>query len=139
MQLFLFLTGVLFFPGPQTVNVTVSSSSPKAGEIRLAVYASATDFEQEQPVNSIVKPFTGNAVDLEIALPEAGTYVLAAFHDVNGNGKLDKNFFGIPTEPYGFSRPPSSKWEAPKFDDVAATFSENKAAARLELKLWKEY
>jgi len=139
MQLFLFLTGMLFFSGPQTVNVTVSSSCPEAGEIRLAVYASAAGFKQEQSVNSIIKSFTGNAVDLEVDLPEAGTYVLAAFHDVNGNGKLDRNFFGIPTEPYGFSRTPASKWQEPKFEDIAATFSENEAAARLELKLWKEY
>lgn len=139
MKLFLFLSGFLLFSGPHTVSVTVSSSSPKAGDIRLAIYASAKGFKQEQPVNSVVKPFSGNAVDLEIALPEAGTYVLAAFHDVNGNGKLDKNFFGIPTEPYGFSRTPSSKWEEPKFDDIASVFSEKKAVAQLELKLWKEY
>jgi uncharacterized protein (DUF2141 family) len=139
MQLFLFLTGFLLFSGPQTVSVTVSSSSPKAGEIRLAVYANETDFQQQRPVTSVIKPHPGNSVDLEVALPEAGTYVLAAFHDVNGNGKLDKNFFGIPTEPYGFSRPPASKWEAPKFTDISSTFSGNKAVARLELKLWKEY
>jgi uncharacterized protein (DUF2141 family) len=139
MQLFLFLTGFLLFSGPQTVNVTVSTSSPEAGEIRLAVYASETDFKEERAVTSVIKPRTGTSVDLEVDLPEAGTYVLAAFHDLNGNGKLDRNFFGIPTEPYGFSRPPASKWEEPKFEDISSSFSENKAAAWLELKLWKEY
>ena len=32
-----------------------------------------------------------------------GRYAAIALHDENGNGKLDKNFLGIPTEPYGFS------------------------------------
>ncbi|MFT5999466.1 MAG: hypothetical protein ACI81P_001924 [Neolewinella sp.] len=139
MQLFLFLTGLLLFPGPQTVSVTVNSTSAEAGEIRLAVYANEADFKKQRAVTSAIKHSTGTSVGLEVALPKAGTYVLAAFHDVNGNGKLDRNLFGIPTEPYGFSRPPASKWEEPKFADIASTFSKNKAAARMELKLWKEY
>ncbi|WP_020571713.1 DUF2141 domain-containing protein [Neolewinella persica] len=139
MNLFLFLTGLLLFSGPQTVSVTVSSSSAEAGEIRLAVYASETDFKEQRAVTSIIKPTTGASVNLKVDLPQAGTYVLAAFHDVNGNGKLDRNFFGIPTEPYGFSRPPVSKWEEPRFGDISATFSDKKASARVELKLWKEY
>lgn len=32
-----------------------------------------------------------------------GQYAIILFHDENGNGKLDKNAFGVPTEPYGFS------------------------------------
>ena len=33
-----------------------------------------------------------------------GTYAVRAFHDLNGDGKLNTNPFGIPTEPYAFSR-----------------------------------
>jgi uncharacterized protein (DUF2141 family) len=32
-----------------------------------------------------------------------GQYAVAAFHDANGNNKLDKNLVGLPTEKYGFS------------------------------------
>ena len=32
-----------------------------------------------------------------------GAYAIAVFHDENGNGKLDKNFLGMPKEGYGFS------------------------------------
>ena len=32
-----------------------------------------------------------------------GRYAVAAYHDVNGNGELDKVPPGLPTEPYGFS------------------------------------
>ena len=32
-----------------------------------------------------------------------GSYAIAAYHDENGNGRLDRNGVGIPTEPYGFS------------------------------------
>jgi len=32
-----------------------------------------------------------------------GEYALVVYHDENGNGRLDKNFIGIPREPLGFS------------------------------------
>ncbi len=32
-----------------------------------------------------------------------GRYAVAVFHDVNGNGELDRIPPGVPTEPYGFS------------------------------------
>ena len=32
-----------------------------------------------------------------------GNYAIAVFHDLNGNGKLDRNLIGLPSEPYGFS------------------------------------
>lgn len=32
-----------------------------------------------------------------------GRYAIAAYHDLNGNGRLDKQTFGLPAEPYGFS------------------------------------
>ena len=34
---------------------------------------------------------------------DPGQYAIILFHDENGNGKLDTNALGIPTEPYGFS------------------------------------
>jgi uncharacterized protein (DUF2141 family) len=34
---------------------------------------------------------------------QPGEYVAVAFHDRNQNGKIDSNFLGVPTEPFGFS------------------------------------
>ena len=55
-----------------------------------------------------------------------GMYGIAVFHDENKNGKMDKNFLGIPQEAYGFSNnmrvtfgPP--KWEKSKFVVNTAT------------------
>lgn len=33
----------------------------------------------------------------------SGSYGIKAFHDVNNNGKMDTNPFGMPVEPYAFS------------------------------------
>lgn len=52
-----------------------------------------------------------------------GTYAVQAYQDRNGNGKLDRNFVGIPSEPYGFSRGARSWTGPPKFKDAAFTYS----------------
>ncbi len=44
---------------------------------------------------------------VEISIVESGEYAVAVIQDLNENEKLDKNFLGIPKEPYGFS----GKWK----------------------------
>lgn len=46
---------------------------------------------------------TAGTVELRIRNVKPGSYAIAVFHDVNGNGELDRNFIGLPSEPYGFS------------------------------------
>ena len=47
-----------------------------------------------------------------------GRYAIAVFHDENSNRNLDK-LVGIPKEGFAFSRNPSIKFRAPRFEDVA--------------------
>ena len=48
-----------------------------------------------------------------------GRYALFAMHDANGNGDLDRNLFGIPTEGYGFSNGATGTIGPPSFDAAA--------------------
>lgn len=52
-----------------------------------------------------------------------GVYAVAVYHDVNGNGKLDTNFIGIPKEPTGSSNDAKAKMGPPKFEDARFTLS----------------
>ena len=38
---------------------------------------------------------------------------------LDGNGILDKNFFGVPTQPYGFSNKAEGFLGPPSFEDAA--------------------
>ncbi len=51
-----------------------------------------------------------------------GRYVIAAFHDQDGNNKLNSSLIGMPSEPYGFSRNARGTLGAPKFEDAVITF-----------------
>lgn len=44
-----------------------------------------------------------------------GRYAVAIMHDLNGNSILDKNFLGIPKEPWGVSNNVRPNFRAPEF------------------------
>lgn len=56
-------------------------------------------------------------------LPD-GDYAALLFQDENENGYIDKNAFGIPTEPYGFSQNGGS-FGPPSFKDASVNLKEN--------------
>ena len=63
-------------------------------------------------------------VSMKIEL-QPGEYAVSLIHDANGNHKLDKNLFGMPTEGFGFSRNPAIAFSQPSY---AATRFEADAA-----------
>jgi uncharacterized protein (DUF2141 family) len=64
---------------------------------------------------------------------EPGRYAIIVIHDENANGRLDKNFFGVPTEPYGFSNHAQGFLGPPSFDDAAIVLDGRNDAAVVEL------
>ena len=125
-------------PTPQNVSLRVTSTADREALIYLAVFRNAEDFAADKEVIGRIEPMSDRKANVEVELPDAGKYVFAAFHDLNDNGELDLNFFGVPTEPYGFTRKPPSKWRAPSFSEVA-TEVEAGSSATIELKLWGEH
>ena len=61
-----------------------------------------------------------------------GRYAIAVFHDENSNRNLDK-FAGIPKEGFAFSRNPSIKFRAPRFEEVAIELTPGRNQARLKM------
>jgi len=61
-----------------------------------------------------IDPATRTATAVWKDLPP-GYYSVAAIHDENSNHKLDRNFFGIPKEGFGFANNPRVLLSAPPF------------------------
>ena len=55
-----------------------------------------------RPVANLAVPASGPVVARFENLP-AGDYAVKSFHDLNGDGEMTTNPFGMPTEPYAFS------------------------------------
>ena len=120
-QLFLFplLCFVQQILAQGSVTVHVKPVEDAKGEISVALYRKPSDFPH--PVRVYVaqtpKAVKGTNIIRFTNLP-AGNYAAAAYHDENGNKKLDKNIFGAPTEPYGFSNDARRLMSAPSFDEA---------------------
>ncbi len=110
------------------------------GQVYVAAYDTPEGFEDEDNIAHAIHPLPDESVRAEISLevPAKGEYVLAAFQDLNGNGELDKNFFGVPTEPYGFARVPPSKWRTPHFGEIATVVNAGDEF-HIELRHWADY
>ena len=60
-------------------------------------------------------------------------YAIAIYQDVNGNGKIDKNIVGIPTEPYAYSRNYIPRIKAPNFNDCRFTYNDSSNVVTMTL------
>lgn len=63
-----------------------------------------------------------------------GTYAVKVFHDVNGDGVLDKSWVGWPKEPYGFSNDAPVNMGPPSFRSAAITVKAGEQTARIRLR-----
>lgn len=87
------------------------------GPVFVSVYASAADW-MKKPVKSLKVVAAGDTATVVLADLPPGDYAVSAFHDSNGNGKLDANFLKIPNEPHGFSNNASGSFGPPSFDQA---------------------
>ena len=108
--LILFAASVSFVPsslaqtsGPATIILKVTGLRSQKGQVKIAVFNSSEKWLGEQPTYSSTINVGGQSVIWKINDVPYGDYGVAVFHDENSNGKMDKNVFGVPLEPYGFS------------------------------------
>lgn len=130
-----------FFPAENQGKLVleIGNIEKAKGKIWVGVYDKPEHYfvKEKAIVKAVSVSNTGKAA-LEINKLQYGTYAIAMFHDLNGNGKLDQNAFGVPTEPYAFSKLPKSKWRLPKFEEVKFNFNHNNQVVRTRLKRWWE-
>lgn len=107
-------------PAPATLSMTFTGIDAKQGRIMLALYDEA-GWNGGKPIRAAVADVTGDAAALSIADLPAGRYGAKIFHDVNGNGKMDTNPFGMPVEPFAFSNNARGAMGPAKWDDAAFT------------------
>ncbi len=63
-----------------------------------------------------------------------GSYAVSAAHDINGNGKTDRNFVGLPTEPWAVSNNVRPTLRAPRFNEAVFTVAAEEVK-QVELRL----
>ena len=130
----------LFFPslfGPE-LQINFSNIREAKGSLYVAVYDRSDAFLKVDKVYSkkIVPIGQIGSMQLSLGTLPPGKYAISSFHDLNGNGKLDTNWAGIPNEPYGFSNNARPKFRAPKWAEAAFDLSGLGGAIAVRLEEW---
>ena len=100
--------------------VTVSGIRNASGWISAGIYNSASGFTNasEALVLVRIKAKQGSVGFTVHGLPP-GRYAVTAYHDENGNGRLDFDPTGVPTEGYGVSNDARNPLAPPEFAKAA--------------------
>jgi len=125
--------------GSLTVQITALEN--QRGSVRAALYSNEEAFDNQKTdraMGRIRSELSGSTCTFSWADLPYGVYALAIYHDVNDNGELDTNVFGIPTEPYAFSNKPSVKWRSPRFSEVAFQIEMPDTSLVVALSRWSD-
>lgn len=109
-------------PATETVTVVVSALASTSSVVKLNFYNSPGTFLKsgQTALRLVVRPDGKSTLSIPVALAP-GEWAVAVSQDLNNNDKLDKNFLGIPTEPFAFSNNVKPRLAAPRFEECKFT------------------
>jgi len=126
----IFLSLSLLISSTMAMSITVDITGvnvKKDGELYIGLYNSKNSFKDKlKTYKSAIVGIYSNSVEITFKNIPKGVYAIAVFHDENKNGKLDKNFFGVPTEGYGFSNNIKPALRGANFDESKFDLYSNK-------------
>lgn len=115
------------------LRVNVTGVADASGDVYVALYDKADVWMKKSLKGTQVAATKGTTVVVFTDL-SAGDYALSAFHDSDGDKKLNRNVLGMPTEPFGFSRDASGAFGPPTFEAAKITVPATGAETTISLK-----
>jgi uncharacterized protein (DUF2141 family) len=118
-----------------SITLDVRGIQKLSGEIGILVFDQAKGFpsSEEKAIMRKVVPVNSSKMIIELDELPYGEYAIALVHDVNANKKLDKNFWGVPSEPFGFSNVKKVYFGPPRFEDAKTKLSQSKQTIQIKL------
>ncbi len=94
---------------PAALHVTVTGLHSADGQLIACLWSEKPGFpncsKSETALRKIIA-VDGSTMHISLPLPSAGQYAVTVVHDEDGNGKMKRNFIGMPTEGVGVSNNP---------------------------------
>jgi len=117
------------------LRIVVDGIQSQQGQVCVSLFAGSQGFpdKSDRAVRAQCVPVGKGRTAVTFQNLALGNYAIAVYHDRNGNGKLDRNFLGIPTEGFGFSRNPVIRTSAPRFSEAAVFVAGTETTAQIQL------
>ena len=115
------------------LTVAVSGVNSAEGRVYVALHRAAAGVkfpDMKGAVAGAWRMARKGGFNVTFAGLEPGRYAVNGFHDDNGNGDLDTNLLGVPTEGYGFGNGAAGSFGPAEFD---ASSIDVKEAATIRL------
>ena len=120
-------------PGESTVDIDLTGLRSQRGALHVCLTRKPAHFPDcKSDPAALRSSAAASTHHLHLDHVPPGRYAIAVFHDENSNRNLDK-FAGIPKEGFAFSRNPSIKFRAPRFEEVAIVLAPGANQARLKM------
>jgi len=106
--------------GTADITVTLTGIKDAKGVVTAGLYNSEDGYKNGGSVRGVRVDVVSDTLTFNYENLPDGEYAIKLFHDVDGDGEMGTNLFGIPTEPYAFSNNAvgnmgPAKWKDAKF------------------------
>ena len=100
------------------LKILVTNINTLKGSIELGVFNNSKTFlKKGGEYKTYSQKVTGDTIIFYLNGLKKDDYAITIYHDINSDNKCNMSFWGIPSEPYGFSRNFKPKYSKPSFDD----------------------
>lgn len=118
---------------PTGTLVVTLDNLPSEQIVHIGLWDSAEGFLEDGETRQTRKKATAGSVVWTIENLPYGTYAVAAWQDLNGNGKQDTNFLGAPVEPIGVTNNAEGHFGPPAYDDAEIRFAQPRMTVSFRL------
>jgi len=116
-------------PSAGCVQLEVHNVRAEQGQLMIAAYGDAASFGKVPLVATRMRA-GAETMSFAVCGLSGSSVALTLFQDLNGNGKLDANAFGVPSEPWGASGK-SAAMTAPSWDSSAVALDRSTVVVKL--------
>jgi len=111
--------------------------NPNQGMVEVSVYDKSEAFlVKDQFIQKKRAQIVNGKAQLIFENIPFGKIAVGSYHDVDSDETYDKNFIGLPVEPYAFSKKPTCNWRKPRFEEVSFDFRENGQVLQMEFQVF---
>jgi len=115
-----------------TLTIEFAGLAPQ-GALMIQVFDSEAAYRAGTGVASTRAEVSADTARVEFTGLPPGQYAFRLYHDLNGDGRMNTNPFGMPTEPYAFSNNARGSFGPASWSDAVFTLNAGANVQRIEV------